>query len=48
MNRFDIISKINTLTHEPRWPLTGWQPLNTHGWASFQTLATQAKNSYNK
>lgn len=45
MNRFDIISKITILTHKPRWPLTGWQPLN---WTTLQTLATHAKNTYNK
>ena len=48
MNRFDIISKITTLTHKARWPLTGWEPLNTHDWTNFQMLATQVKNSYKK
>ena len=48
MNRFDITMKKIEAAHKAHYPTTAWQPLNTHDWTNFQTLATQVKNSYNK
>ena len=48
MNRFDITMKKIKAAHKAHYPATVWQPLNTHDWTTFQTLAIQAKNSYKK